>query len=160
MIKQTTPVPNFFFDTLLPSLKESEIKITLTVIRQTWGWVDKTTGGRKERDRISGWQFRQKTGMSKRVIAKAINSLSDRGILEVSDYSGNKLMFASDRKGRKYLYYRITLHNFSGPKSSAQSALEPVHKGSYNKTNSTKRNRTAFSGHIAELAGKYRAKNS
>lgn len=161
--KLTTPVPNVFFDAWLPLLTESEIKILLVVIRQTWGWVDKLTGGRKERDRISGWQFRQKTGLSKRIITKAINALSDKGLLEVSDYSCNRLIFASDRKGRKYLYYRSAVQDFSGPKSSAQSVPEPAHKGYHNKTNSTKRNRTlnkGFSGHVSELVTqKYLTRN-
>ena len=63
---QTTHVPNYIFDTLLPELTEAELKVLLTVIRQTIGWFDKRTGQRKIKDRISALQFKQKTGLSQR----------------------------------------------------------------------------------------------
>ncbi|MBS1619282.1 MAG: hypothetical protein JST76_12230 [Bacteroidetes bacterium] len=153
--KRTTPVPNAFFDHWLPRLTESELKVLLVVVRQTYGWIDRQTGGRKMRDRISGWQLRQKAGLSRRIVTKAVQSLSDKRLLEASDYKGNPLPFASDRKGKKYLYYRVLVPDFSAKDSCAPSAPEPAHKGAHDKTNSTKEIRTrqqrTFSGHVAEL---------
>jgi hypothetical protein len=60
--KQTTLVPNIFFDQLLPTLTEAEIKLLLVIIRQTYGWIDSRTGKRKQRNRISRKQFVVKTG--------------------------------------------------------------------------------------------------
>jgi hypothetical protein len=116
--------------------------------------MDKNTGKRKERDRISGSQFRKKTGLSKRIVTKAVKSLVDRHLMEVSDFKGNPLMYASDRKGKKHLYFRPIAPELSAPQTSAQSAPVPVHKGDHNKTNYTKPIRTGrkeFSGHIGEI---------
>ena len=57
--KQTTQVPNFIFDICLSQLTEAELKVLLVVIRQTLGWLDKLTGKRKSRDRITISQFIQ-----------------------------------------------------------------------------------------------------
>ena len=57
MLNQTTPVPNILFDALLPTLTESELKVLLVIIRQTYGWFDFKTKKRKQRDWISYSQF-------------------------------------------------------------------------------------------------------
>ena len=54
IIPNTTQVPNFVLDELLPTLSDVELRIVLIVTRQTLGWVeDKETGRRKDRDWIS-----------------------------------------------------------------------------------------------------------
>ena len=63
--EQTTQVPNILFDLHLPSLTESELKILLIIIRQTYGWIDRYTGKRKLQDRISHSQFITKSGLTK-----------------------------------------------------------------------------------------------
>ena len=133
--EQTTQVPNVIFDHFLPILTEAEFKILLIVIRQTLGWVDRRTGKRKERDRLSGAQLRSKTGLSKRIITKAVQSLITRDLLEVTESKGNKLLFASDRKGKSYLFYRAIIPAHIVPKGSAQSAPSPGHICDHNKTN-------------------------
>src|SRR5580704_18496996 len=97
---QTTHVPNVVFDKYLQDLTGSEIKILLIVIRQTIGWVHKATGKRKKRDRISISQFMKKTGLSKRIIAKAIQSLVEKQLVEASDFKGNTLQYPQARKGK------------------------------------------------------------
>ena len=84
MYQQTTQVPNVIFDTHLSFLTESELKLLLIIIRQTFGWFDKTTGRRKTRDRISHGQFIKKTGLSRRVISKALKSLIEKGLVTVT----------------------------------------------------------------------------
>ena len=45
IIPNTTQVPNFVLDELLPTLSDVELRIVLIVTRQTLGWVeDKETG--------------------------------------------------------------------------------------------------------------------
>lgn len=108
--KQTTPTPNILFDQHLPNLSESELKVLLVVIRQTYGWMNKKTGKRKVRDRISHSQFIQKTGLSRRIISQAIQSLVRRGLLVISDYEKNILQTPQERKGKLYLYYTPKLY--------------------------------------------------
>ncbi|MBL7822579.1 MAG: replication protein, partial [Saprospiraceae bacterium] len=76
--KQTTHVPNEVFDKWLAILTESEIKILLVIIRQTYGWIDRYTGRRKLRDRITRTQFMMKAGLSARIVSKTLNSLLKR----------------------------------------------------------------------------------
>jgi hypothetical protein len=152
--KQTTQVPNLVFDTYLPNLTESELKIILIVIRQTLGWYDKKTGKRKVRDRISGSQFRLKTGLSKRIIIKTIKSLVERNLLQVTDYRGNELRTSSERMGKTYLYFSLAPVHLPTP-AGAKSVPNPVHKGEHNKTNYSKLKRTKprqhGTGHIGTL---------
>lgn len=104
-MKYTTPVPNVVFDRHLPTLTESELKILLIIIRQTYGWADKRTGGRKTRDRITHSQFVMKTGLSRRVISKAINNLVLKELISITDYQGTHLHTTLNRKGKSFLLY-------------------------------------------------------
>jgi hypothetical protein len=110
MIRENfTPTPNIIFDKLLTELNNSELKILLVIIRQTNGWADKNTGKRKRRDRISHSQFILKTGLSRRIISNAINSLSKKKLIKITDNSENILDNASERKGQSYIYYSSLL---------------------------------------------------
>jgi len=101
----TTPVPNQLFDGLLSNLSDPELKVLLLVVRQTMGWKCTKTGKRKERDWIAGKQFQQKTGLSRKAISRAIASLSQQGLLRVTDYPGFVLNTAIERKGKTKLFY-------------------------------------------------------
>ena len=103
--QQTTQVPNIVFDTHLPLLTESELKVLLIIIRQTNGWIDKRTGGRKTRDRISQMQFVRKTGLCRRVISKSMKSLIDKGLVTATCQNGDNLQCATSRKGVGRMYY-------------------------------------------------------
>lgn len=151
---QTTQVPNILFDTYLSSFTESELKVILVVIRQTLGWKDMRTGNRKVRDRISGSQFREKTGLSKRVITNAIAKLSERGLLEITDYNGAKLSHSLDRKGKTYLFYCVKNPVHLTTSTSAQSVPSPVHNCYHNKTKrkeAGQKDARSFVGHIGTL---------
>ncbi len=150
--KQSTQVPNIVFDAYLPNLPMAELKILLVIIRQTLGWMDKNTGQRKTRDRISHSQFQRKTGLSSRSTTNAIQSLHMQKLILITDTKGTELRFASDRKGKKYLYYSLAPLS----ETSAQSVIKPAQKRTYNKTNHTKTNRN-FSGHVKSLMQKYAA---
>jgi len=138
--KQTTQVPNIFFDQLLPTLTEAEIKLLLVIIRQTYGWIDQRTGKRKQRDRISRKQFVTKTGLCKRVISIALQSLVTKGLVSITCQSGNSLPDSLKRKGLK-LFYRLELgHNVPSPRAQKLPGLE--HISELNKTNYIKETKT------------------
>jgi biotin operon repressor len=105
----TTPVPNVIFDKYLRELSSSELKVLLVVIRQTLGWADhRGMFGRKETDWISGSQFKQKTGCSKRAINYAISGLIKKGLIEIHDEKGYSLDHPLDRKGKSRLFYNLS----------------------------------------------------
>ncbi len=71
----------------------------MVIIRQTYGWIDKRTRCRKTRDRISHSQFMPKTGLSRRMVSQAIQSLVSKGLVTVTDRIGNFLHQSEKRKG-------------------------------------------------------------
>jgi hypothetical protein len=129
------------------------LKVLLVVIRQTFGWLDKRTGKRKERDRISSSQFQRKTGLSQRIITRTIHSLSIKKLISITGTKHDELKFACDRKGKRYLYYALIQPVHFETATSVQCAKQPAHNVTYNKTNSFKPTSTkrTFSGHISSL---------
>lgn len=105
--RETTQVPNILFDRYFPLLSESELRVLLVIIRQTYGWVDKKTGGRKVKDRISHGQFMQKSGLSRRAISKAVNLLVIKHLIKVVDVKGRTVEQAHQRKGATLLTYSL-----------------------------------------------------
>ncbi len=116
--QQTTYFPNTLVDTHLPNLTESEIKMILVIIRQTNGWIDKRTGGRKTRDRISHGQFMQKTGLCRKVISQTIKSLVQKDLINITDRNGNLLSRPEQRKGVSWIFYSFQAEP---PRPRAQS---------------------------------------
>lgn len=108
-LKYTTPVPNLIFDTFLPSLNKSELKVLLVIIRQTNGWIDRRTGKRKQFDWIASSQFERKTGLKKRIISIAIDSLVNKGLIEVRSRHNKVLRTPKERQGKKKLYLGLTI---------------------------------------------------
>ncbi len=100
-----TPVDNILFDFLLKDLSNAELKILLVIIRQTEGWVNKENGQRKNRDRISYSQFTAKTGLSRRSISQAIESLSQKQLIVITNSLGQALNHPSSRKGQYAIFY-------------------------------------------------------
>ena len=101
----TTQVPNNVFDRHLPHITGSELKVLLIVIRQTYGWIDKLSGKRKTRDRISISQFTTKTGLSRRSVTEAISSLQAQNLIKVMNHTGDTISLPGARQGKKYLFY-------------------------------------------------------
>lgn len=107
MIK-TTPVPNAVFE-YIPSLSEAELKLYLIILRQTLGWKTGKNKERKVYDWISASQFQKKTGLSRRAIGSATQSLSFRNLILIADDHGRVLHTPKDRKGKIRLYYRVAV---------------------------------------------------
>lgn len=116
MWKNTTPVPNWVFDTYLKELNTGELKVLLVVTRQTLGWKDETAEcKRKERDWISGSQLQAKTGSGRRTISCAIESLVKKGLIKVSDSRGCILDTPDKRKGVSRLFYQLSTTTYTVP---------------------------------------------
>ena len=168
-----TRIPNILFDKLLRELNNSELKILLVIIRQTYGWIDIKTKRRKERDRIAHSQFFLKTGLSRRIISESIKSLSQKNLIEITDSSGNSLINASDRKGQYQIYYSSrleplqSLHILNNTSSNNDTNIckkrhAHVQKVIHNKRNYYKRNSSKEIvhdyKHIGEVIEKIRSK--
>ena len=141
MYKKTTQIPNIVQDQYLRTLSASELKILLVIIRQTNGWIDKRTGKRKTRDRISHSQFKDKTGLCSKIISKATQDLVLRGLITITDRTGNEIPNSLDRKGNPRLFYSFQPSYFIPP-TMVQSSLGLVYKSIIDKTNYTKLNMT------------------
>ena len=137
----TTHVPNILFDQYLRHLTESELKILLVIIRQTHGWVDKRTGKRKTKDRISQSQFQLKTGLSIRIISETLRKLSTEGLIRVVDQNGKPMNHSLERKGKRQLFYSFQPMHFT-TSTYANNSSQPMQKSAYNKRNYTKENET------------------
>jgi len=160
MPENYTKTPNILFDQLLRELSNSELKILLVIIRQTNGWIDRKSRKYKTRDRITYNQFISKTGLSRRVISIAINSLLKNNLIEITDTNGNNLCAPENRKGRFFIYYSPNLISVQSLLTCAKSETnmckngpEPVQKMLHNKRNYNKRNNTKEISykHIGEI---------
>ena len=98
--KGYTKISDLLIDTWLSKLSEAELKTLIIIIRQTIGW-------NKKRDRISHQQFKKKSGLSARSITTAIESLSYRNFIKISDASGT-ILTANERRYKSHIYYEAT----------------------------------------------------
>lgn len=101
------PLPNRVVDEVMPTLKDTELRVLLVVLRQTWGWRD-GSGRFKARDWLTASQLRARTGRASESVSGAVDSLVRRGLIVVEDAAGRTLPTASHRRrhlGR--LYYRL-----------------------------------------------------
>ena len=71
-----TKCPNVFLDYWMPRLGHAELKVLLAITRKTFGW-----GKELEGDPISYSQLMRATGLSKKPIIKAIESLEERQLI-------------------------------------------------------------------------------
>lgn len=117
----TTPVPNMVLDRVMPTLRDTELRLLLVVVRQTRGWQDAPgSSQRKERDWLTQSQLMARTGRGSGAVAHAVEALVQAGLIEVQDRAGCALVTAGERRrhlGR--LYYRLGA-------GAAQAASEPV----------------------------------
>lgn len=110
MLFYTTPVPRAVFQ-LIPELKDAEIRVLLLIVHKTLGWKDRTgknKTGKKETDWIACRQFLVGTGLSRRSVGIAIETLFAKGHIIVMDDCGRALDTPGKRKGKTRMYYRLT----------------------------------------------------
>ncbi len=103
----TTQIPNYFLDKLMPILSDTGWRLLCVISRQTLGWIEDTeTKRRKEKDWISYSQLILKTGRQKEALSKGLRELEEKKIIEVLDKTGTVLKTQEERRGRA-LFYRI-----------------------------------------------------
>jgi len=127
------PVPTRLVDAVMPRLRDTELRVLLIVLRQTWGWrmdrgaatnkvagiseeatekqVAKRQGAKrqvtKRRDWLSHRQLCRRTGRGSDAVSAAVASLTASGLIIVEDASGRPLATPQERRrclGR--LYFR------------------------------------------------------
>ncbi len=121
------PVPSRLVDAVMPHLRDTELRVILVVLRQTWGWkmdrtnVDEMKAGQqahsskqavqkqatKRRDWLSHRQLCRRTGRGSDAVSAAVASLTASGLIIVEDAGGKPLMTPDERRrclGR--LYFR------------------------------------------------------
>jgi hypothetical protein len=92
------PVPNSLVDEVLPTLRDTELRVLLVVLRQTWGWRDVTTGKHKARDWLTSGQLQRRTGRAGEAVSSAVDGLVRRGLIVVEDAWGRPLATAEERR--------------------------------------------------------------
>lgn len=109
MSKRTTPfvpLPCPVIDAILPTLKDTELRVLLVVLRQTWGWRG-PEGKPKERDWLSHRQLKERTGRASEAVSAAVDALVRRGLVCVENEQGAELVTAAERRRvQARLYYR------------------------------------------------------
>ena len=78
LLPNTFQTPNDVVDILMRLLTPTEFKVYMTAVRQILGWRDKIV---ERRDNISLTQFEDLTGISRKPIIKALNSLTEYSLL-------------------------------------------------------------------------------
>ncbi len=119
----TTPVPVALIDRVMPTLRDTELRVLLVVVRQTLGWqVGKDPLVRKERDWLTQSQLMRRTGRASGAVARAVDGLVRRGLIDVLDGAERLLMTPAERRrclGR--LYYRLHKPEASAGATSAST---------------------------------------
>lgn len=104
-----TQAPNAFFDDLLPQIKSlCELKITLAIIRQTFGW-------RKTEDQLSVSKLEKLTGLSRKGVQDGLNLALERGSI------------TRRAKGQKFFYALKLCNDIARftPPTMQPSTIEP-----------------------------------
>ncbi len=106
---KTTPVPNELLDQVMPTLRDTELRVLLVVVRQTLGWQDgpKTSQG-KSKDWLTQSQLMRRTGRASGAVARAVDALVQADLISVLDRFGAPLRTAAERRRHLgWLYYRL-----------------------------------------------------
>lgn len=108
------PVPVRLVDEVMPGLRDTELRVLLVVLRQTWGWRANGPAGsgahdaaHKRRDWLSHRQLCRRTGRGSDAVSAAVGSLTASGLIVVEDVGGSPLLTPEERRrclGR--LYFR------------------------------------------------------
>lgn len=73
-----TSTPNLLLDNLMPSLRDTELRVLLILVRQTYGW------NRESRLVILSYRtLMNRTGRHSEAIARALSSLKAKGLIEM-----------------------------------------------------------------------------
>lgn len=92
-----TQISNYFIDECMRDVSESATKVFVALSRKTIGW-------HKETDSVSVSQIMSITGLSNRVVIKAVRELEEKELVVVDRFSGRSntftLNYTSDEKSQ------------------------------------------------------------
>jgi len=97
----STQIPNYLIDEVMPLVSPTEFKILMIIARQTYGW-------HKEADRISYTLLISKTGSSNGAIATSLRTLREKGFIQVTNEDGKEIKTKDEARGQD-LYYRVNV---------------------------------------------------
>ncbi len=142
-----TPFPNALFE-LMPTLRDTEWRVLCVIVRQTLGWRDGAGRQRKQTNWLTHRQLKAQTGRDSEALSKAIDTLVRRGLIEVWDETGHRLMTPAARRGcRGRLFFRlrrdwvssvISQSEMEQPKTEGRSSESEVRKANTTKETQTK----------------------
>ncbi len=103
-----TRIPNFVLDRLLPSLRDTELRILLVLLRQTVGWnrPDATVV-------LSYRRLKAATGRESEAISKALASLAAKGL-------------STSTEGRPFALRRVLLRSSKNNKRQERKKEQPT----------------------------------
>ena len=134
----TTPFPNYLLSEVMPALKDTEWRLLCVVVRQTLGWVDPSTGGRKSQDWMTRTQLLQKTGRNSAAISKALDVLVSQQFLHVKSTGNKPLLTKGQRKqARGRIYYALHPHLIGRLHDEGEPAHESTPQSSSDDENGT-----------------------
>ena len=118
----TTPVPNDLLDRVMPTLRDTELRVLLIVVRQTAGWqAGLDPAQRKGRDWLTQSQLMRRTGRANGAVSRAVDALVRAGLIRVTDRAGTLLLTPAERRRHLgHLYYQ-TVPNVAAPLSPVKS---------------------------------------
>jgi hypothetical protein len=136
----TTPVPNDFFS-IIPTLSDSELRVLLLTIRQTYGWICTKTKRRKQRDKMTYSFIIKRTGLYRSCLSTTIQSLINKKVLKVTNYSGHVLDTPQKRKGIRFLFYEyVSLTPVcNNDTASLNNETRPIRVFKHNKRNTNQK---------------------
>lgn len=94
----TVPFPAELLDRAMPRLSDTEWRLVCVVVRQTLGWYDKETWGRKERDWLTQSQLVARTGRTAKPVAEAVAALTAKRLIRVVSDRGEELLTPEQRR--------------------------------------------------------------
>lgn len=98
-ILNSTQIPNYLIDEIMPVISGSAFKVLIVIARQTYGW-------HKEVEWIAYSQLIEKTGLHRESVASGLKELKEKKLIEVFDKETRSLS-DTNLSGRRQLFYRI-----------------------------------------------------
>ena len=124
----TTPFPNHLLDEVMPTLRDTEWRLLCVIVRQTLGWHDAKSGGRKSQDWMTRTQLMQKTGRNSEALSQALDSLVQGNLTEVKSTSGKPLPTTALRRQTRgrifYALHPLLIQRISGNGESGNERTE------------------------------------
>ncbi len=112
LLPNTTQIPNLILDEVMPHLSDTEFRVLIIICRQTLGWIeDATTGRRKAEDWISYTQLIEKTGRNRQAISKALKGLKEKDLIHVVDAADHEIVGHGAVTGHP-LFYRLNVSRY------------------------------------------------